>query len=233
MTLNRTGLKQEAIRLRKLGQSLGDIEAKLKIPRSTLSGWLRSVPITKSQKARLDKRWREALVKARVEALKWHHAQKTARLDEAARQGKASLDVIGLDDAAIELALAMLYLGEGSKTNDQTSLASSDARIARFFVLSMRRLYGLPVTAIKCSLHLRADQDPVVLTRYWSRELGLPSSNFGKPSIDKRTIKSPTYAHYKGVCSVQCGRVAIQRRLMYIANGFCEKVVEAPESTRG
>ncbi len=125
----------------------------------------------------------------------------------------------------------MLYLGEGAKTNS-TTLASSDARIARFFVSSLQTLYDVPTEKIRCHLHLRSDQDPEELVRYWSKTLKLPRENFGKPLIDKRTVRSKTYDHYKGVCSISCGRVAIQRRLMYIANGFCDELAK-PICQRG
>ena len=58
-------LKDEAISLRKKGKSIRNIEERLKIPRSTLSGWLKNIELSKSQKKVLDKKWREALVLAR------------------------------------------------------------------------------------------------------------------------------------------------------------------------
>lgn len=123
-----------------------------------------------------------------------------------------------------ELALAFLYLGEGAKTKSRTSLGSSDVRIAKFFVTCLREVYAVPDTHIKCYLHLRADQDSDALKRYWSRELGIPLNNFRKSSIDTRTIGKGTYPTYKGVCVIECGKVEIQRRLMYIANSFCDRI---------
>lgn len=219
-------LKDDALQLRKRGRSIKEIRSKLGVPLSTLSGWVRNVSLSAGQRKRLHKRWREGLVAARVAAVKWHNAQKAVRMEEAKRAAMTVLNEIPKSAWAVELALAMLYLGEGSKTNGQTTLASSDSRIARFFIQSVRRLYNVLPTDIKCHLHLRADQDPKRLTRYWARELGLRTSNFGKPLIDKRTIKSTTYPRYKGVCAIRCGRVAIQRRLMYIANGFCDTLAE-------
>lgn len=225
-------LKAEAVAMRKRGRSIKEIEMKLGIRRSTLSGWFRNVSLTKKQSSALQRRWEKGLVSARIEAVKWHNAQKAIRLQEAARAGEETLKRITYDSQTLELALAMLYLGEGSKTNDQTSLGSSDPRIARFFINAIHRLYGTPLRDIRCYLHLRADQNPQKLVRYWSRELGLSARNFGKSLMDKRTVKSPTYPRYKGVCAISCGRVAIQRRLMYIANGYCEKLAAAQKKKR-
>ena len=219
--------KPKAIALRRKGNAIRDIEKKLGIPRSTLSGWLRSIQLTKRQQTKLKKRAEQGLVKARLEAVRWHNAQKSYRLEKAAQIGEEVLERIPNDTATLELALAFLYLGEGSKRNIGTSLGSSDPRIAKFFVQCLKKIYGVPVENIRCYLHLRSDQNPEKMKRYWSHELRLLRTNFGKTSIDKRTAGKPTYPHYKGVCLIECGRVDIQRRLMYIANGFCERINEA------
>jgi len=43
-------LKPSAKKLRKKGLSIGDIERRLKIPRSTLSGWLKDIKLTSKQR---------------------------------------------------------------------------------------------------------------------------------------------------------------------------------------
>lgn len=176
----------------------------------------------------LQKQSKLGLAKARIAAARWHNDQKATRLAEIVRSAEITLNSYDItNDVLSELALAFLYLGEGAKTNNRTALGSSDIRIARFFVHCLQNIYDVPPEKIKCYLHLRADQDLIKTRDYWSKGLGLPYSNFGKTSIDKRTVGKPTYPHYKGVCLIVCGRVDIQRRLMYIANGFCEKFTDS------
>lgn len=219
------GLRTKAIALRTQGASFKTIRAKLGIPLSTLSGWLRDIPLTKQQKTELDRRWRQALVTARKEAVKWHNAQKAKRLFEAKQLADNVLSNISIQDPlTLELALAFLYLGEGSKTGGRTAMGNSNPLILRFFLASVEHLYNLKSEQIRCYLHLRADQDENAMKQYWSRELGIPVNQFGKTSFDLRTKGRATYPNYKGVCAVECGQVAIQRRLRYIADGFCERV---------
>lgn len=90
----------------------------------------------------------------------------------------------------------------------------------------MLYLYGVEREKIKCELHLRADQNPVSMKKYWAEELGLPLLNFKSVSLDKRTEGSPTYPSYKGVCVVRCGYVALQRKLVYLSQIFCDRVSE-------
>ena len=220
-------MKQNATRMRQRGASIRDIETRLGIPRSTLSYWMQHIKLSDYHLASLKRRADQALITARIGAVKWHNAQKAARIEQASHEARQTLSRIDLtDNAVLELTLAILYLGEGMKKSGTTAMGNSDPLILRFFVRTLQRLYGVPTTDMKCELHLRADQDPRKMTRYWSTNLGIPMSNFGKPYIDNRTLGRTTYPHYKGVCIVCCSRVAIQRKLVYIATTFCKETAE-------
>lgn len=216
-------LKERAVAMRKRGAALRDIEKRLGIRKSTLHYWFRDIQLSDHHLQRLKKRADNALFKARIEAVKWHNAQKATRMKLAFGAATQTLECIDItNDAIAELALALLYLGEGMKKTGSTAMGNSDPLILRFFVRMLQRLYKVPIEDMKCDLHLRADQNQTQMVRYWSKTLGIPSRNFGKTSIDMRTKDRPTYSHYKGVCIVRCGHVAIQRKLVYIANTFCE-----------
>ncbi len=218
--------KETARNLRKRGYSIGKIEHDLGIPRSTLSGWFKDIKLTRKQKITLIHNWKKGLIEARKKAILWHNNEKIKRLKQAEIEALKFLENINTEDEKIiELALAILYLGEGSKKNIETAMGSSDPLILKFFIFALRKLYDIPIEKIKCQLNLRADQDPDELKKYWAKELNLPESNFGYIALDKRTIGSKTYPNYKGVCQIRCGLSEIQRKLIYLSNRFCEKVV--------
>lgn len=219
--------KDNARELRQQGLSIGHIESRLGIPRSTLSGWFKDIKLTKKQKDRLLENKSKALAKARRKAIAWHNAAKNKRLNDAEIQASRVVNRIDITDKnTLELALAILYLGEGTKRKIETSMGSSDPMILKFFITAIRTIYELDISKIKCQLNLRADQNPMKMKRFWSQELGVPIDNFGYVSVDKRTIGSKTYPSYKGVCQVLCGNSAIQRRLMSIYDIFCKKTIE-------
>lgn len=226
MGSTRSKLKSTAVGLRKRGFSLKKIESEIGIRRSTLSGWLKNVQLTDSQREKLHNNWKEGLIKAREKAAAWHNAQKEVRLLEAEQAALEVLERLPNDKYVLDLALALLYLGEGSKKNNETSLGSSDALILRFFIEALRKNYKVPSVKFICYLYIRADQDPNQVKNHWSQKLGLPLENFRNVQIDKRTIGSRTYADYWGVCVVRCGNVAIQRKLLNISKRFCEMVVQ-------
>ena len=116
-------LKDKAVSLRKKGRSIRYVERALCIPRSTLSGWFKSVKLSKKQKKILYKNWKSALDQAREKAIIWHNSKKEGRLLEAKRQASEVLNRLNADDKDIlDIALAALYLGEGFKKNTETGL---------------------------------------------------------------------------------------------------------------
>lgn len=215
--------KKKALAQRRSGTSLTVIEKKLGIPRSTLSGWFKDVRLTDRQQAKLMRNRRDGWVKAREKAAAAHRAAKMRRLQQANEQAQATLDRVDITDAVLDVAFAMLYLGEGSKKGT-TSIASSDPTTLRFVLAVLKRNYGVAAETIRCDLHLRADQDPEHLKRYWSKELGIPLRRFKYAEVDQRTLGRPTYPDYKGVCALTCGQIAIQRKLISLYNLFCEQV---------
>lgn len=220
-------LKPSAIKFRRKGFSIGKIERNLGIPRSTLSGWFKNIKLSQKQEKKILSNWKNALVKARKKAILWHNAQKEKRLEEAKNQALKTMGFIDITDKKIlELAAAILYMGEGTKKKVGTEMGSSNPLILKFFLAMLKALYNFDLKKVKCQLNLRADQSPEKMKRFWSKELGVPINNFGYVNLDKRTAGSKTYPHYKGVCHIICGNVAIQRKLVCFSEIFCKKTIE-------
>lgn len=219
------GLKPEALLLRKKGKSIKHINKLLGVPLSTLSGWLKVIQLTKKQKQILELNWRRGLIKARKKAVIWHNEQKKLRIKKSEKEALKTIQKINFkDENIIDLALAMLYLGKGFKYK-KTGMGNSDPTILKFFLKIMLNLYHLDINKIRFNLHLRADQNPKTIKKFWSNELKVPLKRFKQVSIDQRTKGIPTYNTYKGVCVIDCGNIAIQRKLVYISKYYCEKII--------
>jgi len=166
------------------------------------------------------------LVHAREKAVRWHNAEKGKRLAIAVKEGEDVLGKLNFSDRnLLELALAMLYLGEGNKSADETGMGNSDPLILKTFLHILKKNYNIDTGKIRCELYLRADQNSKKMISFWAKELGLSLKNFKYAHFDQRTAGSPTFAHYKGVCMVRYGSVAIKRKLMHISRYFCERLI--------
>lgn len=212
--------------LRRQGMSMTAIERQYGIPRSTLSGWFKDIQLTEVQRTRLMRNQKDGWKKAREKAVVAHTTQKQARLEAAEQAATRTVSQIDLsNEAVLDVALAMLYLGEGAKSN-ATSIANSNPMVLRFVLAVFFKNYHLTPEDIRCDLHLRADQNGAALQRYWARELTLPIECFKYIAYDQRTRNKPTYSHYKGVCVVTANQIAIQRKLIAVYNQFCTKISE-------
>ncbi len=219
-------VKDHVIALRKQGVSITAIENQYGVPRSTLSGWFRRVELTDDQRSNLRKNSNGlGTDEGKRKALLWHNGQKQKRIDSAKEDAiKTMQGMRVVDTHVVELALAMLYLGEGSKKG-LTSMGNSNEMILNFFIGVLKTVYGVAVKDLKCDLHLRYDQDEDVEKRYWSEKLALPKANFIAVSYDRRTTGKPTRNGYHGVCVVRCGHIAIMRKLVYLSTIFCDHVI--------
>lgn len=216
--------KEEVQALRKKGVSMTVIERTYGIPRSTLSGWFKDIELSEEQRTKLMKNSSDGWQIARTKAHEWHRAQKQLRLDIATKEADEVVKRLPMTNDVLDLAFAMLYFGEGAKTNNTTGIANSDPVILNFVLDVLGHNYDISRSQVRCDLHLRADQDSEASKQYWSEQLSIPLERFKGCYVDKRTINRPTYERYKGVCLIYCGPVAIQRKLTNLYNSFCLRV---------
>lgn len=109
-------LKETALRMRRSGTPLGQIGKELGIPKSTLSYWFIGIKLTVKQRTAIRKNWLKAIKESRGNAILWHNQQKAARIEGARLEAEAVIGALDIRNIPmLELALAFLYLGEGSK----------------------------------------------------------------------------------------------------------------------
>ena len=208
-------LKEKAVSLRKKGLSIGYIEKKMGINRSTLSGWFKNIQLTNEQKEKLLKNWRDGLAIAQKKGGQWHADQGKKRRTIIREEIEELLPEKTLDKKTGELIMAAFYLAEGSKKESSFVIANSNTSILRGIVNLLRYLYLVDESKFRCCLHLRRDQNEKELKTYWSKLLSIPEAKFLKTQFDKRTIRK-TYEDYKGVCVLYYYDMALQRRILYL-----------------
>ena len=148
-------LKFSAVKLRRSGRSIREIETLIGVSRSTLSAWFKDIQLTKSQIKKLRLNWAIGLVKARQKAIIYHKEKKLLRLKVAKSEAELSVSALNLQDIhVLKLALAMLFAGEGFKAADETSLGNSDVMIVKSFIKMLDSIYGLNKDKLRIYLHL-------------------------------------------------------------------------------
>lgn len=218
-----SNLKDKVVKLRKEGTSIGVINKKYGIPKSTLSCWFRKIKLSKRQKNKIYKEASVKMENARKKALLWHHSQKESRILKAKLEADSVINKINTNNIfVLELALSLLYLGEGSK-DSLTSMGNANPLVLIFFIKATKRIHPMAKLG-RCQLHLRSDQNVSNEINYWSKELSIDKNQFDFIK-DKRIVKSKTYSSYHGVCVIRFTEIAIQRRLVFLSHNFCNIIV--------
>jgi hypothetical protein len=170
-------LKINALDLRKAGYSYGEISKKLHIPKSTLSYWLKSVP--------LDKKNRDRLYSKQIKNLsKGSQSQKSRREFEVKSLLKSAEKEIKtpLSEEVFKLMGAALYWGEGSK-GKRAQITNSDPRLIFFMVRWINKFFHIPPEKLTARLNIYSKQNEKFIIQYWSKLLKIPIENFGKSYI--------------------------------------------------
>lgn len=169
--------KDKAVALRKKGLSYGEILKYLNVSKSTLSLWLKSVP--------LEPKHRERLYTKQVQILsRGPQSQRERRkreIDAIIDLAKKEIDV-PISDQALKLFGAALYWGEGSKGN-RFQVTNSDPRLILFMVGWVENVLSVKRSSLKARLNIYPQQNDDEIKRFWSDLTGIPLKNFGKSYV--------------------------------------------------
>lgn len=215
--------KEKAIVMRRAGASYTEIKETLKVSKSSLSLWLRDLPLSKK---RLDElRGKNPL---RIERFRetMRHKRETRLQEVRVRAGKS----IGrLSERDIFIGGLFLYWGEGTKTAVAcTAVANTDPAVLKFFVKWLGAL-GVPRNRLRVKLHLYKDMNVAKELRFWSKELQIPLAQFRKTYIkdSKQSMLTHTQRFVHGTCNIMVdSRDLIETVLMsleHVRSQFAEK----------
>lgn len=150
-------IKEKARRLRTYGWSQGEIRLKMNIPKSTLSGWLKGIQLTKKQKKRIKDKVAASSGIGRSLAVAANR-QKIEQWKEGIRNSVKHFKDIHLENSELgKLICGLLYLCEGSKYPSTRCLVfgNSDPWIIRCFINLLRNSFSIDEEKLRCRIMYR------------------------------------------------------------------------------
>lgn len=175
-------LREQAIKLRlKKELSYGEIKTRLRVPKSTLSYWLREFPLKEERILELRRRgWKKGEA-SRERFRNTMRKKQELKRKEIYKKYQKRLNRISED--AFFVAGLTLYLGEGDKSHyAQIVLANTDSKIIKFFIKWMMNFLSIDKKDLKAQLHLYKNMDIEKEQKFWQKEL----ENFKRNSSIKR-----------------------------------------------
>lgn len=204
----KVGERQRAIALRRKGKTYSEILAEIPVAKSTLSEWLKSVQLAKSQKQRVTKKRKEA-------ALRGAEMRRQARLGEIElfeRQGSVEVDAISARD--LWLIGIALYWAEGSKQyahspSTGVTFNNSDPRMIKVFMMWLEKM-KVPTSALRFELYVHETRksETEFFKRWWIRELSLKPQQLNRVYFKKgnpKTKRKNTTDLYRGLIRIKVG----------------------------
>lgn len=217
--------KEKAIKLRRDGKTYSEILAEIPVAKSTLSEWLKSVQLAKSQKQRLTKKRKES-------ALRGAHARHETRISEVKALEHSGLAEIGkISDRELWLIGTALYWAEGSKQYDHSpstgvTFNNSDSRMAVVFLRWLEQM-KIPTSSIGFELYVHEIRKPDILSFkcWWAQELNVPLSKLDRVYFKKgnpKTKRKNVADLYHGLIRIKVNSSTVLNRKI---NGWVHGIV--------
>lgn len=176
--------KQKAIKLREKGESIKQIARILGVSKSSVSVWVREVPISLRQREKLflNSQSLEVVEKRRNSRIKNEKAKRQIIIDKACKDIKAisvsELKIIGI----------IFYWAEGGKTKrGLVRVANSDPNVIKIMMRFFREVCEVKELKFRGHIHTHSHLNIQNSLNYWSDITSIPISQFhktyAKPSI--------------------------------------------------
>lgn len=177
MDKNYSSLRKQAIFLRGKGLSYSEIKKEIDISKSTLSYWLKDVPLKPEHKQRFYTRQIQILSLGA-------QSQKERRKREIEKIIEQAVSEIQtpLTSDAYRLMGACLYWAEGSK-GGRFEITNSDPCFILFMVKWLQDVFHIHPSTLKAWLNIYPQQNELEIKKFWSELTGITLENFGKSYI--------------------------------------------------
>lgn len=216
--------KLQAVEARISGKSIKEIAKELSVSVASVSTWCRHIRLTQKQLLVLKNRITDPYYGNKTDYLNRIKA-KTDKMTESLKESGIK-EVGTLSNREVFLLGIALYWGEGFKKDHQVGFATSDVRMAKFFIYWLSTCFSIKREdlILRVTLNQAYANRHTVIEQYWSDELKVPLTNFRRVTYQK-TIWKKSYKHedgYKGVI-----RIRVRKSMNFLRKifGYIEGVV--------
>ena len=203
--------------LRKEGKSIKEIAYKLKVSPGSVSAWCKEIELTAEQIKTLQQRIRDPHYGKKNGYLKRVKTETKKRIKYYFNQGKKEVGKLTYRD--IFLIGIALYWGEGFKKDHQVGFATSDPRMAKFFIYWLGYCWKIPKESliIRVTANISYKEKITELEQFWSIFLKIHLSQFSKPFFQQVKWKKQyeNEREYHGVVRIKVRRSVNLLRRMY------------------
>ena len=218
--------KKQAILLRKKGKSYSEIKVVLGVSKSTLSTWLKDLPLSKQVKnsniSRAKKIWARNITSYnKLRSLKYQ-AEKKITIDNYSKE----IPVVD-KKALFWIGLSLFWAEGGKREKYSVRFVNSDPQIIKTIMRFYREVCAVPNDKFRLRIYLHPNIEEKLGMKFWSELTGVPKSQFyrsqeliSSSSKRKRNFNRLPY----GTLHVYIGDVTLANRVKGWIKGLSAKI---------
>lgn len=176
--------KELAIKLRRQGSSYKEILAQVPVAKSSLSLWLKDLPLTDSEKSVLKKRTDSNITHGRIKAAAANQQRRLDREKIWFEEAKNAF-VIHKNDPFFHSGVS-LYWAEGAKRSDTFQFTNSDVDMIKVMISWLEKFTVYERQEIRYRLYIHKFYAHEDCEQWWAKKLGVSHHQF------KKTVYKPT-----------------------------------------
>jgi hypothetical protein len=218
---SRSKEKDRAVELRKKGLSYNEILKQVPVAKSSLSVWLKDLPLTKSEKAVLRKRKDSNISRGRIKAASVLRQARLGREDLIFAEAKEEFKkYINYPLFAAGLAL---YWAEGSKRSNQFHFSNSDPDMILIMMVWIAEFIGVPREELGFRLYMHKPYAHENWEGWWAKYLNVPIGNFKKTIFKPTGLLVKKRPNYKGCIRIEMRKsTAAFKKILFWKQMFVE-----------
>lgn len=205
--------KEKAIILRHKGYSYKDILREIHVSKSSLSCWLKDLPLTDEEKLSLKNRKDGNISQGRIKAAS---ALRRLRLERERLLFKEAQKEFHnfISDPFFQVGIA-LYWAEGTKRSFSFGFANSDASMMGIMLLWIEKFLGIRHENIKVRLYIHKPYANENCEEWWSQNINVPLGNFQKTVYKPTGLLVKKRPAYKGCLRIEIGKISYMRKMIF------------------
>jgi len=193
--------KEMAITLRKQGHTYKEILAVVPVAKSSLSLWLKDLPLTKAEKNILKHRTDSNISRGRIKAAAVNHLNRLKREREKIPAIKETFR-INIKEPLFQLGIG-LYWAEGAKNSGGVMFTNSDSGMVNVMLLWFETYAHIPRTELRYRLYIHKPYAHQNCEAWWAKQLQVSLSNFTPTSYKPTNLGVKKRENYMGCLRVE------------------------------
>ncbi|HBM45538.1 MAG: hypothetical protein UT05_C0010G0030 [Parcubacteria group bacterium GW2011_GWF2_38_76] len=206
-------LKNKARRLRTLGYSYNEIINIIPVSKSSLSIWLRNLPLTKEQYSFLEKQLENKQISARMRAALTNREKRRIRDEQTL--ARATSTFARYKNEPLFIAGVLLYWAEGTKKDTVFSFINSDPSMVKMMLKWIKKYLGKTENDMRIRLFIHKIYSHENCENYWSKIINIPKDKFKKTIYKANVHLEKKNPNYKGCLRICVGGVEELRKTLY------------------